>query len=157
MLEPGSNQYLVAPLQTARVSAALPAAGAYDATPLEMHCPGFAAVSFYCAYDEDAQALNGEVSMIVEVSPYSVNHATLPSWFRTAVYASGVVAGGADVNSLIQRDIIAYDPAGAAVEGWVFGPLELWSTVQRIRVRCAETGDPNTPGVVSVVALFGVM
>lgn len=137
-------------VQQARASGALAAAGAWDATPTVMACPSFDFVTLYIKYDEDAQATNGAVDIRIDYSPDSSGAV----WHRGAAYSIGPVAAGADTVSNIQREEISYDPTGAAAEFWVFGPIELRGTVERIRVAAQESGDVGAPGVSEIEARF---
>jgi len=148
MTHPISTTYLDE--QIARASAALPAAGAFDATPVEMFCSGFEKVLLFIKYDEDAGATNGAVTIRIEFSPDS----TGAVWHRASIYAAGTLTPGADVSSDVQREDFVYDPPGAAAEYFLYGPIALDGIVQRMRVLCAESGDVSNPGVCEVEARF---
>jgi len=137
-------------IQQARASAALPAAGAYDATPTEMACPSFDFVTLYIKYDENAAAVDGAVDIRIDISPDS----TGTVWHRGTAYSVGAVVAGSDTTSNIQREEISYQAVGADAEYWVFGPVELRGTVERIRVAAQESGDVGDPGVCEIEARF---
>jgi hypothetical protein len=139
-------------VQTARAAAALPAAGAFDATPLELACNEFSHVTFYITYTRGA--VGGAMEYYIESSPYSADIAGVEDWFRTSILAAGAVVINADTVSNIQRESYDYGATAAAAENFVYGPLELQGTVQRIRIVCAESGVVLTPGTAHIVAVF---
>lgn len=133
-------------IQTARASAALPAAGAYDATPTEMVCVGAEFVTLYFTYTRGGAG--GAFNFQVEVSPDATN------WYDTATYEVGVLAAGADNTNRIQREITIYQAIGATAEMFVHGPVPLGGTVETMRITCAESGAVGTPGTVEIIARF---
>ncbi len=139
-------------VQEVRAAAALPAAGAFDATPLELYCPEMEFGTLYITYTWGAAG--GALNFKIEVSPRTTDDAALEDWYQTAILAGGAVVGGADTTSLTQREDVEYTAGGAAAETFVYGPLELRSTVERIRVACAESGVPGTPGTAQITAVF---
>jgi len=150
---PISATYL--PVQEARASAALPAAGAWDATPTELACPYFQQVALTFTYTRGA--LNGAFDFQIEVSLYSVA-ANVPAgaseWVTESIYAAGAVAAGADTTSQVQRELQSYTSQGAAAEDFVYGPVNLGGTIERIRVRARESGAVGTPGTLQIEASF---
>lgn len=147
MTHPISTTYL--DQQIARVSAALPAAGAYDATPLALQCPGFDFVTFYCSYTRGAAG--GSVRVRLDVCP---DQNAAPAWTQQSLYAAAAVVAGADASSLEQRETILYTSTGAAAELFVIGPVALKGTVERLRVACAEVGSVANPGTMAIDARF---
>ena len=141
------------PTQTARASAALPAAGAFDAAPIEMPCPYTDWIMFYLSYTRGA--VGGDTQFRVEVSPYSSDLAGVENWFRASVFAAGAVVSGLDSLSHLQRGSIEYGSTGAAIENVVYGPFNLSKTAERIRFVAAESGVVGTPGTLHVVAVLG--
>jgi len=142
-------------VQEARASAALPAAGAWDATPTEMACPYFDNVTLRFTYTRGAAG--GAFIWQMETSPYSVVGnvpAGASEWETEAIKAAGAVIAGADTTSQVQRELQAYTTQGAAAEDFSFGPIALNGTVERIRVRAAESGVIGTPGTLQVEAVF---
>lgn len=135
--------------QQARVSAALPAAGAYDATPTEMQCPSAEWVTLYVSYTRGAAG--GRVQVRPDFSPDS----TGAVWHQMSVYSPGLVAVGADTTSGIQREQAEYGATAAAIERFTIGPIELGAGTERLRVACRESGVVGTPGVCEVEARFG--
>lgn len=132
----------------ARVSAVLPAAGAFDTTPIVLTASEFEAVSFFAKYTRGAAG--GKTKLLVEVSPKSFG----TDWYRAAVLAVGTVVSGADSASLIQRDSVEYGSTGAAAELFVYGPIRLGRTCHRVRIFAAESGQIGTPGTLEVLARF---
>ena len=147
------NPYNVAELLvTARAAAALPAAGAWDATPTEFHCIGLDYVTFYITYTRGAAG--GDMQFRVEYSPYSADSVGVQSWFRGSIYAGGLVASGADTLSNVQREDVEYGSTGAAAEPYIYGPIALHGTVARLRIPAAESGVVGNPGDCHIVALM---
>lgn len=138
-------------LQTARASAALAGAGAWDATPTALFCSGADQATFAFTYTRGGAggAFDGQIW----VSPYSVG-ANVPAgaqeWVCMSLYDSGALAAGADAQSRIQREYLTYQPTGAAVEAFAYGPIQLGGTIERIRVRARESGNVGAPGTLEV-------
>jgi hypothetical protein len=121
-------------IQVFRVAAALPGAGAYDPAPLALDCPEFNFLTLYLSYTR--AAVGGAVAFYLEASPDAAGL----DWYRATMYDAGALAPGADVNSNIQREIIAYGSTAAGIQRVVFGPLVIQGGVQRLRIPCAESG-----------------
>jgi len=138
-------------LQTVRASAILLPAGAWDAAT-ELYCTALSYVTFYMSYTRGGAA--GAFDFTLEVSPYGADVAGVQSWFQQGIIAGGAVAAGADTTSLTQREQASYTAVGAAIENYVYGPVELQGTVERLRMPCAETGNAGAPGTVHIVATF---
>lgn len=142
------------PIQEARADAILTAA--YDAAPTEMRCTGFKYVTLYVWYTRGVA--NGAVSLRLEVSPFSAGRVTEAAltdvWVQSGLYESSAVVGGTDAHSKLQREDIKYEATAAAREGVPYGPIQLAGGAARLRVPCAETGVPGTPGTCHVVAVF---
>ena len=136
--------------QVARAAAVLTAA--WDVTPLEVVCASAISVTFYITYTRGAAG--GAVDSQVQTSPYSLDRAGVEDWFTEDIFSSGAVAAGVDVASRIQRNILTYQATGAAAEMYVIDPIELGGVVERIRIPCRESGDPQTPGTCHIVAMF---
>lgn len=145
MTHPISDTYL--DVQTARASAALPAAGAWDAAPSELACPGFETVTLFFTYTRGAAG--GAFGFKIELSPNFAG----ATWHQAALYDAGAVASGADSASNIQRESIVYGSTAAGAEGFAYGPFAL-NGVERIRVAAHETGVVGTPGTLGVEARF---
>jgi len=141
-------------VQEARASAALPAAGAWDATPTVMPCAYFEGVQLGFTYTRGA--LGGAFGWQIEVSLYSVA-ANVPAgaseWITESIYAAGAVAAGVDTTSLVQRELQSYTSQGAAAEDFVY-TVRFHTPVERIRVRAQESGVAGTPGTLQIEAVF---
>lgn len=140
------------PLQTLRASAALPAAGAYDAAPTEHFAVDFDYVALFMTYTRGAAG--GAFVMRMQFSPYAEAPVSGEEWFDIAAYDIGLVALNADTLSTIQRETIQYGATGATAETTIYGPVNLSRTVQRLRILAAEIGDVDNPGTLEVVGLF---
>ena len=142
-------------IQTARVSAILVAAGAWDVTPLELPCPYFDFVSLSFTYTRGGAA--GAFDWQLWTSLYSVVGLVLAGaqeWQAPPVYASGAVVAGVDTQSLTQNEYETYTPVDAAVHSFIYGPVPLRGTIERIRVRARESGNVGAPGTLAIVAEF---
>lgn len=139
-------------IQEMRAAAALPAAGAYDAAPTELACNEYSHVTLYASYTRGAAG--GAVRFRIETSPYTADVVGVQNWFRSSILAAGAVVINTDTTSNIQREAFDYGATAAAIENFVYGPLELQGTVQRIRVACAESGVVLTPGTCHIMAVF---
>jgi hypothetical protein len=135
---------------TVRASAALPAAGAWDAAPTEIAVPGLDAIVLYVTYTRGAAG--GAFDYQVQVSPYATAQGVVQNWFTQSLYAAAALAAGADAQSRLQREYVTYASTGAGAEAFVYGPIEL-EAVERIRMVCRESGVVGTPGTVHVVAV----
>jgi len=137
---------------TLRASVALPAAGAWDAAPTEQNVAGGGSVLISFTYTQGAAG--GAFDWQLQASPYSVA-ANVPAgageWGDESLHAMGAVAGGADTQSLVQAEYQTFDPVGAAAETFVYGPISLDHTVERVRIPCRESGVVGTPGTLAVV------
>ena len=137
--------------QIARVSAALPAAGAFDATPLELFVNGADKMMLAITYTRGAAG--GAMDFQLETSIYSVVGnvpAGAEEWVDGSAHATGAVAAGVDTASLVQDEVITFTSQGAAAESFAFGPLELNGGVERIRIPCRESGVVGTPGTAPI-------
>jgi hypothetical protein len=137
---------------TLRAWAALPAAGAWDATPTEQNVAGAGSILLTFSYTEGA--VGGAFNWQLQASPYSVA-ALVPAgtgeWGDESLHSMGAVVGGADTQSLVQAEYQTFDPTGVAIETFVYGPIELDHTVERVRIPCAESGVVGTPGNCAIV------
>lgn len=140
-----------------RVSAALPAAGAWDAAPTESSSAGAHKLTVYFTYTEGGQD-GGAFDWQLEVSGYSVvalAPAGANEWVTEAILAPSVVVAGADAQNTVQRDYQTYTVVTAGeTEEFVFGPIELDGTVERIRIRARESGQVGTPGTLQITAVL---
>lgn len=136
------------PLQVdARADAALEAAGAWDAAPTEFPVAGMDEMTAHITYNEGA-VVGGAVDVQIQVSPYSVV-GLVPTggteWEPMSLYQTGAVVGGADSTSLLQHEIVQFDPTVATAQPIAFGPLAL-NGAERVRIRARESGQVATPG-----------
>lgn len=153
----------IAGLNNARVSAALPAAGAWDATPLEFFCSGASWMGVHVTYTEGAPT--GAVDVQLELSPYSLA-ANVPAgaqeWVPQTLYAPGAVVGGADTQSLTQAEYTTFDPVTVNAEAITFSPVAIRGVFERFRIRARESGVLLTPGTCQITItlydgeMFGV-
>jgi hypothetical protein len=138
---------------TARDSAALAAAGAWDAAPIEFYTSGAHTMRLQFTYTRGAAG--GAFDFQVESSIYAIA-ANVPAgageWADPSVEAVGAVAAGADTQSLIQDGYDTFTSQGAAAETFTYGPVQLNGTVERVRVPCRESGVVGTPGTLAIVA-----
>ena len=149
VLGPGFSQYLTEPQQVLRASAALPAAGAWDAAPTAIEVMGWTEITLLCAYTRGAQAVAGSVRFKIEVS-YD-NAPTV--WYQTTLYQAGALVAGADVNSSLQREDFLYTSTAAAIERFVYH-LELPSNVKTLRVAAREVASIAAPGTFAINAML---
>jgi len=140
------------PFQVARASAALPAAGAYDASPLSLECAAFKSAVLYFSYTRGA--VGGSFTFKVEASPHFSDSSTYDNWFQLSLYDSDTIVAGSDAVSAIQREEILYTSGGATEERIAYGTINLGGGIQRIRVLAKEVGVVDTPGTLEVLATF---
>lgn len=138
-------------VQIAKISAALPALGAWD-TPTILACPYFEGVNLAFTYTR--AAAGGAFDWQIEVSLYST--ATVPAgaseWITESVYASGAVVAGVDTQSRVQREYQTYTSQGVAAEDFVY-TMHFPIPIERIRVRARESG-AVAPGTLQIQAVF---
>jgi len=134
-----------------RASAALPAAGAWDAAPTEQSVAGAGSIMLSFTYTRGAAS--GAFDWQLQSSIYAVV-ANVPTgageWADEALYAPGAVVAGADSQSLVQAEYQTFTSQGAAAETFTFGPVELDHTIERLRIPCRESGVTGTPGTLQV-------
>jgi len=139
---------------TLRASAALPAAGAWDAAPTESFSVLAQEMTMHFTYTQGD--VGGAFDFQLEISIYSIA-ALVPAgaseWVTMALYAPGPVAAGADSQSRTQREYITYVSQGAAAEDFYF-PVQLNKAVERIRCRARESGVVGTPGLLQITAIL---
>jgi len=141
--------------QTARASAALPAAGAWDVAPTELFVSGADVVHLQFAYTRGGAG--GSFGFQVQTSPYAIA-GNVPAggaaWSDGGSYGVGIIAAGADTTSALQGEQIVFQATGAGQEIIPFTLTNLGGTVERIRIPCHEVGAVGTPGtlIVTLVA-----
>jgi len=137
----------------ARASAALAAAGAWDAAPTEFFVSGAHFCTIHFTYTRGAAG--GAFDWQLETSIYSVA-ANVPAgagaWANGTAYAVGAIATGADTQSLAQAEYVTYGSQGAVAETFVIGPIALNATIERMRILARESadGEVGTPGTLQV-------
>ena len=141
-----SSQYLNPSVQVLRVSAALAALGALDATPLTMPVEGWTELTLLGTYTR--AAAGGSVRLVIEFS-----FSPAPTvWYQTTIYDAGAFVAGADVRSALQAEEFVYASTAAGAERFMY-QLEIPSNAEYVRVACAELGAIANPGT---FALTGV-
>ena len=134
-----------------RATAALAAAGAWDATPTEFFVSGAQNLTLGLTYTRGAAG--GAFDFQIEVSLYAVvgNAPTgAAEWITESLYSASAVAAGADTQSRVQREYQTYQATGAGAEDIVYGPIALNGTIERVRVRARESGVVGTPGTLQI-------
>lgn len=136
-----------------RAYAALPGAGAWDATPLIINTVGIRYAALYISYLRGA--VGGAADFYIETSPFTADLvAPLPSWFWGTIYAGGAVAANVDTQSRIQREYLTYGATGAVLENVAFGVVDLGLSTQRMRLTARESGAVGSPGNFGVTAIM---
>lgn len=125
---------------TARTSAALPAAGAYDSSPLSIATNNFNEFTPMFTYTRGGVA--GAFAYKVEISNDN------SAWFQIGELKSGTVTAGADTTDLQQRAEISYTATGDSAES-VTGPT-FTVAANWFRIVCKETGNVGAPGTLLV-------
>jgi hypothetical protein len=136
-----------------RASAALPAAGAWDATPTETSVAGGENMTLSFTYTRGGAG--GAFDWQLETSIYAVA-ANVPTdaaeWVTEYAHTQAVVAAGADTTDSVQRELHSYQATAAGAEDFFFGPIALEKNIERVRVRAKESGATGSPGTLSIVA-----
>ena len=133
-----------------RAFTALPAAGAYD-TPVPTAIVGSVHATIFGEYTQGAPT--GSVRLRIEVSPFSADQ-TAPAltWFPMTSFGQGVPAAGALTASIIEPEVVTFDPVTANREGFIFD-VAVPASAERIRVSVAELGVVGTPGSCALTLL----
>lgn len=134
--------------QTVRASAVLLAAGAYDVAPNEIVTANLNYIMLFVTYTRNGAG--GAVSLNPQYSPYSADQPVIEDWFRLPC-TSCTAQAGSDAVETVQGADVTYTSTSANAETFVYGPLELYGLVERIRIPCAESGAVGTPGVCEIV------
>jgi hypothetical protein len=132
-----------------RASAVLLNSPNWDATPLEIACPSQGRLMLYFSYTRGEAA--GGFDFQLQYSPYSANPAVVQSWFPESEFSAAVLAAGVDSQSRVQREYVTYQSQGAAIENFVYGPVDLGATVERVRLVARETGQQAVVGTLHVI------
>lgn len=124
---------------TARASAVLPNAGAYDSSPTFISLDPFDAFYFLVTYTRGGAG--GSTAYEIEVS----NDGS--TWFQIAYVQASAVTTGADVQQLTQKVEILYGSTSASAERFTTTTLEAFARFVRIAFK--EVGATGTPGTVA--------
>ena len=74
-------------------------------------------------------------------------------WANGTLYDSGLLAAGADTQSLIQGEHITYTEEGTgAAEARIYALIPLRGVIERIRIPARESGVAGTPGTCQITA-----
>ena len=139
------NPYFLSDLQPeARASAALPAAGAWDASPTEIVTAGMDSIRIVCTYTR------GAAGGAFEIAPETSGESSGATWERTTIYSGGGVVINTDTTSSLQREGMEYGATAAAAEAITYGPIALDGTVERMRIPARETGVVGNPGTLEI-------
>jgi len=134
-----------------RVSAIL--TDAWDLVPLELVCSGAEWATLNLTYTRAAGG--GAFDWQIQTSIYAIP-ANVPTgaetWAMISLYDAGLMVAGIDVGSRVQREFMTYQAVGAAAEAFIYGPLHLGRTVERIRIVARESGIPADPGNLQITA-----
>ena len=108
---------------TMRASAALPAAGAWDAAPTEQNVAGAGSIMLSFTYTRGAAG--GAFDFQIQSSIYSIA-ANVPAgageWATESLNAPGAVFINQDADSDVQREYTTYGATAAGAETFTFGP-----------------------------------
>lgn len=127
---------------TLRASAALPAAGAWDSTPLTIAMPMRELLFLFCTYTRGG--VGGAVDIQIQVSPSSSG----TTWASIATVNVGTITAGSDVQSRVQRGYYTYQATGASAESFAIALRIL--IPERIRVLAKESGAVGSPGTLAI-------
>lgn len=138
-----------------RATAVLPAAGAWDAAPIEGACAMAQSITLTFTYTRGA--VNGAFDWQLQTSEYG-NVTVVPAganeWNAESLQASGAVAAGVETMSRVQTEYQTYqEQSTGAAESFVYGPITL-DGVERLRVRARESGVAGTPGTLQISAVI---
>lgn len=125
---------------TARASAALPAAGAYDSSPTSIATNNFNEFTPLFKYTRGGAA--GAVTYKVEISNDNSN------WYQIGELKSGTTTAGSDTVDLQQRAEISYTATSASAESFT-GPT-FTVAADWFRIVCKESGNAGAPGTLAV-------
>lgn len=140
---------------TMRAWAALPAANAWDAAPLEIACPTYWWMRLYFSYQRSEQAVLGTMDYRYAISPVSADAlAPNEAWFYQTLYAAGDVVACTIGQSAVQQEFVSYCSTSAAVETFVSPPIHLGGCIERVRIHCRQAPNQGVPGMAEVLGLF---
>ena len=140
-----------------RTWAALPAAGAWDATPTVAVVQGFWWARLYFAYQRSHDTL-GTLDYYYDLSPFYADAGAEDSdqaWYHGTLYAAGKMTPCQIQHSMVQQEYISYCSTSADVETFISPPIHLGGCIERLRVFCREGSlAVGNPGHAEVVAVF---
>jgi len=134
----------------ARASAALPAAGAYDATPTEIPTGGRKRLLVDFQYDEDPGAANGRGKYQVWLC--ITDGTAVDQWGPISSGEQQPTVQGANTETWIQAAEYEFDPTAATNEG--IQRLYDITGAHKIRIPACESGDVANPGTCRIDARF---
>ena len=134
----------------ARASAALPVAGAYDATPTEIPTGGRKKLLVDFQYDENAGAANGRGKY--QIWKCITDDAAADQWGPISAGEMQLTVQGANTEIWIQAAEYEFDPTAATNEG-ITREFDV-TGAHKIRIPACESGDIANPGTVRIVARF---
>jgi len=132
----GNVPALTEPVVRLRATAVITAVWQYTAWT---SCAGFSWIMLYLEYVRGAAG--GAVEFYVEGQP-----AVYGGAYGQSAKFVGPVAINVDTASNVQRETDRYGATGAAVEGFMYGPIEFRGTLENFRVAFREVGVVGTPG-----------
>jgi hypothetical protein len=153
MLPIGHPHPVIENPQTLRASAVLALLSAWDAAPIEVSIAGYDALTIYASYTRGGAG--GAVDIQAQGSPYAADLLGVQNWFPQSLLVAGAIVPGADTQSRNQREYVTYQATAAGIENFTLGVLRA-AGVERIRVRCRESGALLTPGTVHLVAVGNI-
>jgi len=130
--------------QIARAAAILPAAGAWDAAPVELFVGGASKVTLSFSYTRGGAGGAFDFAVFVADTNPAVR------WYQTGLYDAGAMVAGTDIGSAIQREYITYTATGAGAELFVHGAIEFGGAVEWLRIPCRESGNAGAPGTLRI-------
>lgn len=131
-----------------RASAALPAAGAYDAAPTEIPTGGMTKLTIHLSYDE--AAVGGKVRIIL-YGAMLVGAADV--WRPLVLGEQQAAVVGTGILTYIEPGIYEFDPLTTGLEG-VSIPLDIVGGWYKVRIAAAESGVIGTPGTCQIDGTF---
>lgn len=125
---------------TARSSAALAAAGAFDTSPTALDMSNMGQIQFFLSYTRGAAG--GSFDYKIELSPDGTN------WYQQSAADADNVTTAADTTVETQRKLWLYKNTSASAEKFaspIFSICSPW-----VRINVAEVGDTANPGTVAI-------
>ena len=130
---------------TAFASAALPAAGAFTTTGVELDTLGYQRVDFFCKYTRGAAG--GSVAIAFEFSLDGTN------FFQESYVVNQVgFVAGTDYRANVQQYEVLYTSNSASAETFMLALSDIFAV--KIRLIAKEVGVTGTPGTLAVTCRF---